>query len=309
MLKKISFLLITLCTLVSATSCSDNTDEPVNPVFAFVSSDNRVSITNEGKNAVINVLALCSEDFKLPISGTFINAEIEENCKWLTAKIDNKTLVLSINSNFSEESRSANISIKANDTSEIIFANVAVNQSGMTQDDYELLRQEDLAFMAEYWGGLKPLPTDGNFEEHVVYQLNKEGTVLMVIADRADNPEPIRKGDMVYPSWRACYIDDVVESQDYWSNSFADNLSNYSNEGFAWDGLTPSLISKYGEGILLPIQAGICYGDDIDLIVTPKMGIPSLSDMKWVYDLVIQYNKTPAPANNTSAKSRKVLFK
>lgn len=163
--------------------------------------------------------------------------------------------------------------------------------------------------MAEYWGGIKPLPTDGNFEKHVVYQLNKEGTVLMVIAERADNSEPIRKGDMIYPSWSACYIDDVVESQDYWSNSFADNLSNYSNEGFTWDGLTPSLISKYGEGILLPIQAGICYGDDIDLIVTPEMGIPSLSDMKWVYDLVIQYNKTPAPSNNTSAKSRKVLFK
>ena len=277
-------------------SCSDKNDEPetsiINSVFAFQCSDKSVSISNHGLNAVINVSALTHE-YELPIVGSFIHCEIDCESSWLKAKVEDKKLKLSFSLNYVDQIRSANISIKANDSEQIVTANVAVNQACMTDAEKLELETHDIEFVIEVSGGTKPLPSNSDFETNVWYPLSPDGDAYFRIVYRQEEMIPIKTGDTVYPNYGICTIENAIYgSNNWWLNTIADN--HHSNLPVTVsNNPTAQQISEFGLGMLLPLTKGICFGDDIDLLLSSKMGLPSLEQDKCAYIYVVQYNSKP----------------
>lgn len=272
-------------------SCEKENEEPLNTVFALISPDKTVSVTNGGLNVVANVAA-STTSIEIPVSGTFINAIVKEDCSWLNAKIENKTLVISLNFNYSEEPRTGLIEIKANDTNQIVDATVIVNQAKPTASDYDEMERLDFEYMVGYYGTPANIPADKSLEKNVLYKLNPEGTAYMIIYFRSANPERIKRGDVVYPHYSVCDINTRLNfPKDYFQYSFLTNKSTYTTDFFTYNGITQDLLNKFGLGILLPLENGICYGDDFDLILTSDTGLPSLKANKEVYIYVVRYYK------------------
>ena len=281
------FLFITLFLV----GCSDKEDEPINSVFAFSSSDSDVSITNGGTHAVVNVPCIVDEDVKINLSGTFINAKIETESDWVKATIQNKVLTLRINSFGSDEARSANIAITANDQSEIVMAHIVVNQAAPTEEDFDNWEKYELADIV--YGQCEDLPTDGNYSKEVWYKLNNDGTAFMRFAARPETLKPIKKGDVVYPQYAGYYAWDAIfgNVQDWYSiNALVWNYDNL--KPLTFNGINNADVKVWGEGMLLPLVAGISYGDDIDLIVTSKLGVPGFDSNHYAQIYAVQYLET-----------------
>ena len=280
------------CFALIFTACGDSDkDEPINSVFAFSSPDNNISITNNGTNAVVNVDAGYNEII-ISLLGTFINTEIECPSKWVKATVEDKKLTLKIETNYGDENRSANIAIKANDQAEIVMANMAINQAAPTIEDYDKWQKEDILFVAEYGGGAKDIPSDGELEKFVWYRLYSDNSVIFRLERREDNADLIKVGDVVYPNFVMCYIEQMYYENDWWTNYFFDNRSECTPYTVVGNPSQSSL-NEYGRGILdILTKVKVYYGDDFDIVQTSQNGIAKYADSYTAYVYVLQYYKT-----------------
>ncbi len=282
--KIISFVLLFLICFVILSSCSDNKDEPRNRVFAFNSPSKNVVVSDDGLNVVVNANALYQQ-IDIPLSGSFVNTNIETNDTWAAVSIEDKTLILKIFLTFEE--RSTNIEITANDASNIVVARIAINQAAPTAGDYATIRLLQMQDMVG--GSVETLPADGNFETQTVwYKLNNEGTVYMRFATRASNLVPINIGDEVRISYSGVSYWDYVDYPNTWWKK--PSVSDKGTTSFVFEGLSGTAISKYGKGIILALNAGLCYGDDIDIVATPDMGVPDAMTSQDVFIYAVQFN-------------------
>lgn len=299
-MKYLSTLLIFLSLIL--VGCSDKEDEPINSVFSFSSSDANVSITNGGTHAVVNVPSF-TEDVKIQLNGTFINTKIETEAKWVKASITDKVLTLQIESFGSDDARSANIAITANDQSEIAFAYVVVNQAAPTEEEYDNWEKYELAEIVN--GNCEEFPTDGTYDKEVWYKLNNDGTAFMRFAGRPETLKPIKKGDVVYPQYAGYYAWDAVFGYVYdWYGPSA-LVTNYNVlKPLTFNGINNEDVKIWGEGILLPLVAGISYGDDIDLIVTTKLGVPGFKSYHNTQIYAVQYRESDQSAPFVGAPSK-----
>lgn len=293
--------LIIITFLMALTACSDKDDEPINNVFAFSSSDSDISITNNGTNAVVNVGARHCE-INIQLSGTFINTVISQNSDWVSASISDKVMTLNIKPNSQDALRSDVISIYANDQSEIILANLVVNQSAPTTEDFDIWQTEDVNWVVSQYGYINEIPTS-EIEMNVWYKLTEDGSAFFRLVHR-DSTERINQGDTVYPNLAVCSLYDMLSGSSYWwQNAIYRNSDNYQPliVSSSYDN---SIIDTWGLGILETLKAPLCYGDDVDIIMTSSYGIPQLFDSHNAYVYVVQFYKTPGDKSDASVNSK-----
>lgn len=297
---KLSYIILYLFLALSFTACGDDKDEPSNPVISFLSLDKNIIISNGGTNAVVNSSGIGC-DISIALGGDFSNYKLEtvDNNKILYGvKVENRTLSFSIQTNWTQESRSANITITANNASSIVKAELVVNQVPLTHDETRDIELEEIDWYVNA-ATAKEFPKNGNIAKDVWYKLNNDGTAFARLVNCADNRIPINKGQLVKLQYAGTTVYETSYSNDWWLNPLVSY--NPYDATFTFNGITTSLISKYGKGLLLPLELGICFGDDFDIVLTSDLGVPDAAEYRQAFVYAVQYYEP----NSTTEKNAK----
>lgn len=140
-------------------------------------------------------------------------------------------------------------------------------------------------FLVEY--EVKNIPSDGNFEsKNVWYKLNNEGTVYMRFPYDISNNQIIKQNDNISITYSGVPAYEMLIYNEWWKNP---KVKKSNREPFIFEGLTPDLVSIYGEALLLPLNYGIRTGADIDVITVSNLGTPDISQYGDVFIYAAQY--------------------